>query len=464
MISTNSKPHHSDQQEHLYSINIHSFELYSFLSLTPYPQSLLGCSYLIHPQPFIMKTATLLSTLILGLASASPLQKRQDLPIGDYDSAIAAGAGSDSGPPVGDAAPESVVSYDPTKVASEIVAHVTEESVAEATKDTAEVINVDIKRRGTPVTCTTRTFNGPRVTDPADTLAAFQNNPEFAEAATNAAKAANVPSGYAVVPGFVNLKASNQDPSYLTYISSKLTGYNPEVCAQHCNTLSGCNGFNICKSAGLVCHSKIYANQGKLEVYERVPLIISPVTQTPDSSSCPGLVTSPSATLIKCAFYGMPIEASKATNFGQLQGQFQVARAGSNAYIKTSAPSLDTFTGPVSFGNRTINAPAPVIENGYLRVQTFGTNVPFEPALCAASCDAQTAYNAKHGTFGGKPCIFFNAYIFYKNGQDGVFTCAYYSTPYGAARLLNKGQKDNSGNSFTPAMSYGYYKDGHYVA
>ena len=192
-------------------------------------------------------------------------------------------------------------------------------------------------------------------------------------------------------------------------------------------------------------------------------MIVSSTTQVPDKDVCPGLATSPSATLIKCAFYGMPLLVSTATNVGQFQGKFKVVVAGSNAYARTSAPSLDHYEGPVSFGNASINAPAPVIDHGYLRTQTFGTNVPYDPSLCAASCETQTEYNAAHGTNKGQACVFFNSYVLYKNGANGVFTCAYYGTPYGVAYAKNKGQFDKDGNKFTIGQSYGYYADGSYV-
>jgi hypothetical protein len=193
-----------------------------------------------------------------------------------------------------------------------------------------------------------------------------------------------------------------------------------------------------------------------------VPLVVSTLTQVPDAQTCPGLATSPSATLLKCAFYGISVTATQATNVGQFQGKFKVVIAGSNTYFRSSAPALDGYEGPNSFGNASINAPAPVINHGYLRVQTFGQNVPFDPSLCAASCAAQTAYNAEHN-IGLGPCVFFNIYVLQKNGADGVLTCTYYSTPYGVSYAKNKGQFDQAGNYYGVTQSYGYYLDGHYV-
>ncbi|KAK3944152.1 hypothetical protein QBC46DRAFT_305904 [Diplogelasinospora grovesii] len=404
----------------------------------------------------------ILSSLILGLAAATPvINQRQDAspssvspsstpnpaapPDAVVSAAQAAGSGSSDSADAGDAEPEEASTYDPTAVAADIAAQIANAPPAAVTSDAANLVTSDTRKRDVrdAVVCTTRTFNGPQVTVPTDSPGAFQAYQPFADAANEAAEAENVPQGYAVVPGFVNLQATAKDPSYLTYVSSKLASYNPAQCAAICDAMSGCTAFNI--------------------YYERVPLVVSKSTQVPDKNACPGLATSPSATLIKCAFYGMPLLYTEATNVGQFQGQFQVVMASSNAYVKSSAPSLDGYEGPVSFGNKAINAPAPVISHGFLRSQTFGTNVPYDPSLCATTCAALTTYNAKHGTMNGQACVFFDAYIWYKNGADGVFTCAFYGVPYGVSYATNVGQYNNAGDHWTVGSSYGYYLDGYYV-
>lgn len=399
----------------------------------------------------------IVSTLLLGLVSASPLhQKRQDLPIDSYDESVAAGADSTDSPPVGDAVPQVVETYDVEAVAADIKAAIVDTPPAEAQASTdapPEVITVNLKRSTNVVraeapatSCIARTSNGPAVHEP-DTPEAFTSFPAFSAAAQDSIKAANVPSGYAAVPNFVGLNVLAQDKSYITYVSSKLTGYDTKKCASICDTTAGCTAFNI--------------------YYERVPLEISKAKQVPDAAlGCPGAADATSATLIKCAFYGMPLTAAAAKSPAyQIQGSnFKVVYAGSTAFTKSTGPTVDGFQGPVSFGKAAINAPAPVIDHGYLRSQTFGTNVPFDPSLCAASCVAQTEYNRIHGTNKGQACVFFNAYVIYKNGQNGVFTCAYYGTSYGANYAKNIGQKDNSGNVWTIDNSFGYYLPGSYVA
>lgn len=92
--------------------------------------------------------------------------------------------------------------------------------------------------------------NAPAVVSPADDAASFLANPAFA-ATANAAAA---PPGYFLVEGFQNLPAGASDPSYLTYVSSPLDGYDPAQCAALCSggTIPGCNSFNICKSSPLL--------------------------------------------------------------------------------------------------------------------------------------------------------------------------------------------------------------------
>lgn len=190
-----------------------------------------------------------------------------------------------------------------------------------------------------------------------------------------------------------------------------------------------------------------------MTVYERVPLIVDPTTHTTNKDTCPGKADSPSATLIKCDFYGKPIFPGMATNTGQSQQEFKFVKAGSNAYIKSSAPTIDGYDGPISFGNAAISVPAPVAANGYIRSQTFGTNVPYDPNVCAQACTASAAYNTAHGK---APCVFFDAFVQYLNGANGVLTCNLYSKPWDASFATNVGRHDNSGNHWTIAMSYGY--------
>ena len=186
-----------------------------------------------------MRTTIALSSLVFGLAIAGPV-KRQELDLDDYE--VVATAVSAAAAPVGDVVPQTTEAYNPTSVAGAIVAQVTE-AAPSAITDSPKIVTI-AKRAAV---CTTRVANGPQVSIPSDTPEAFQANPEFSQKAKAAAEAENVPAGYASVPDFVDLKATAKNPSYLTYVSSKLVGYNPAQCAQLCDGMKGCNAFNICK-------------------------------------------------------------------------------------------------------------------------------------------------------------------------------------------------------------------------
>jgi hypothetical protein len=75
-----------------------------------------------------------------------------------------------------------------------------------------------------------------------DTPDAFLADPDFTTAATSAV----APPGYFLAEGYQNLQASASDPSYLTYVSSQLTSYDPAACATLCTNMAGCVSFNIC--------------------------------------------------------------------------------------------------------------------------------------------------------------------------------------------------------------------------
>lgn len=71
----------------------------------------------------------------------------------------------------------------------------------------------------------------------------------------------------------------------------------------------------------------------------------------------------------------------------------------------------------------------------------------------------KSAYNTRHAVAGGvapRLCVFFDAYVLYKNGANGVFTCTYYTEGYEASYATNVGQYDGSGNHYTIGHSYAY--------
>lgn len=295
---------------------------------------------------------TVLTFLFLGLAAT------QDLPIDQYESA--------EGSLVLDSAP-----FGPDNV------------------------TLVIEKRSEPTACADQVGNGPHV-DP-DTDTEFLAYPEFSKSAI--AAAAVPPQGYEASKGWVNLKGSNGDNTgYIGYVQSELTSYDPEYCANLCSDWSGatCSSFVI--------------------YYERDPELVWPTTGTPSTEYCPATVNSSSVTLIKCAFYSVPLYSGNATNVGQYQGDFHLVIAGSTAFNVMDAPICDGFTGPVDLGNAALNIPAPVILNGYLSVELF-PNTAYDPRLCAIQCKDTSAWNQALGI--NVECTSFDAYVIYMNGING---------------------------------------------
>lgn len=99
-----------------------------------------------------------------------------------------------------------------------------------------------LKRAANATTCTggtpQPTGSGP-VSTP-DTPAGFQANAAYGSAASSAA----TPSGF--TKSFTNLNGATSAYAYLGFTS--LSAYNPTTCASQCNTMVGCQAFNICKS------------------------------------------------------------------------------------------------------------------------------------------------------------------------------------------------------------------------
>jgi hypothetical protein len=90
--------------------------------------------------------------------------------------------------------------------------------------------------------------------------------------------------------------------------------------------------------------------------------------------------------------------------------------------------------------------------------QTFSSVQPYDPSVCAAACVAKTAANKAAQNSSGiyDTCYYFNAYVLYKNGAGGVFTCNFYSQPLDASAATNTGSKDAKSNLYTPGFSFAY--------
>ncbi|RWA11047.1 hypothetical protein EKO27_g4042 [Xylaria grammica] len=127
---------------------------------------------------------------------------------------------------------------------------------------------------------------------------------------------------------------------------------------------------------------------------------------------------SQSTTLIKCVFWGSPTSVDNAKNTGFRYYDFDIVIAGSNAYDSLAAPLEDGYAAPESLGTAQLNAPSDCGGfDTYLGSKMF-TDGPFDPALCAAACTAQSEYNLAHPPTVGsaQTCQFFNTYLLLKNG------------------------------------------------
>jgi hypothetical protein len=171
-----------------------------------------------------MKFSNAIPVAFFGLAIAAPVAEPQDI---DFDAYNAIPIADDVTAPIGASVVETVI-YNPTSAASVAVAAATGGSTPDLQKRTACAANSP----------------GNYATVSPDTVDAFLASSDFATQATSAV----APPGYFLSAGFQNLHASASNPSYLTYVSSSLTSYDPAKCATLCNNMAGCNSFNICKS------------------------------------------------------------------------------------------------------------------------------------------------------------------------------------------------------------------------
>ena len=236
------------------------------------------------------------------------------------------------------------------------------------------------------------------------------------KAAQNAGDAA-APAGY--VKEFIDASGSTEQIGYLTYKIIESGAYDVQKCADFCDSEKFCLGFNI--------------------FYERDPS----VDPTSDCQN-PEPITN-----TKCSIYGYPVAKASATNQGQWRQQFNVVIVGSNGYSKLAptckpAPTVTGFKEPENLP-AAINAPL-IIKNGkeydtYNGMRLFNDG-PFDPQLCAAACDSQTAFDKEHivdaeGNY--KPCNFFTSYILTKNGAPLGTYCALYTQAWGQDKAVNTG-------------------------
>ncbi|KAI4944730.1 hypothetical protein J4E91_008417 [Alternaria rosae] len=332
-----------------------------------------------------------------GCASALP----QSIPLGEVAEIPAAPI---TETPLGEGAGTKVVPYSPDAVIADTFASVLADP-ASADKS--------LKRRGWD--CSEQPLGKGPVPNP-DTPEAFLAIEEISKAANDA----STPAGY--VNKFKNLKGSNNAVAYLGY--KTLDTYDTQACADSCTEKEGCSAFNI--------------------FYERDPSVVPA-----DSCSNPA-----STTVIKCVLWGSPVTAETAVNSGQWRADFHVVIAGSNGYDSERVVPVDGYSGE-SLGNVAINAPNDCNgDDTYMGYKLFNDGQPFEPARCAAACEAETKWNVEHLN-SRMLCKFFNTYVLMKNGEPQGQYCSMYTQKWAKSVAVNDGQYRGD-DHYTIASSYSY--------
>jgi len=84
----------------------------------------------------------------------------------------------------------------------------------------------------------------------------------------------------------------------------------------------------------------------------------------------------------------------------------------------------------------------------------FNDGQPFEPARCAAACEAETKWNVEHLN-SRMLCKFFNTYVLMKNGEPQGQYCSMYTQKWAKSVAVNDGQYRGD-DHYTIASSYSY--------
>lgn len=263
-----------------------------------------------------------------------------------------------------------------------------------------------------------------------DTHSAFQSDAAIASAASSAP----VPAGYS--QNFANLQGASSAYAYMGY-SVITTGYDTAKCASKCDAIDGCLAFNI--------------------YFERDPTV-EPST---------GCEDPPAFANIKCSFWGGAVDSNTATNTGQWRSSFQVGIAGSNGYtsLKIGAP-IAGWDVPQKLDNAAMNAPLRDCAGTwtYLGYKIFQSG-PYDPRLCSAACDAQTAYNVAHPPSSGKApkCAAFGTYALSVTNKTGTYQqgqmCTMYTSFWDKQYAINTVAYDDSiGAKYTYSYSFFYSK------
>lgn len=120
------------------------------------------------------------------------------------------------------------------------------------------------------------------------------------------------------------------------------------------------------------------------------------------AASCPNPTP---VTLIKCVYWGGPVDLDNAVNYGQYREQFHVVIAGSNGYTNNSIATPPGYDVPVYLGTSAIMAPPdPYGFDSYMGVAMFNSG-PFDIQLCADACTLRSQYALANPPTDGSPAI-----------------------------------------------------------
>ncbi|KAK8040188.1 hypothetical protein PG993_008599 [Apiospora rasikravindrae] len=144
------------------------------------------------------------------------------------------------------------------------------------------------------------------------------------------------------------------------------------------------------------------------------------------------------------ASFGEDRSARRTATRGGYIGQFHVVIAGSNGYVKTKFGALPGYTNPLngSAVDAAINAPPDCTgANTFMGAKVF-TSGPFDVGLCAAACEAQTAYNLQYPPAYGAPltCQLFNTYMLLRDGLSVGQYCVMYTEFWDNSHMTNHGE------------------------
>ncbi|EOD50534.1 putative carbohydrate-binding -like protein [Neofusicoccum parvum UCRNP2] len=256
----------------------------------------------------------------------------------------------------------------------------------------------------------------------------------FTKDPTIASVANNAPTPTAYYQNFKNQLGANSAYAYMGYTVLQ-HGYDVNACATQCSSMAGCLSFNI--------------------YFERDPV------QEPGA----GCDKPAAFANIKCSFWGSALDISTATNFGQWRDKFQVAIAGSNAYTSNKIGGKITgWTDPLNLNNAAMQAPLRDCGGTwtYMGYKLFQSG-PFDVNLCAAACDAQTAYNIAHPPSSGYTplCAAFDTYQLTMTNNTGSYVqgqmCTMYTSAWDAKYATNTvAYNDGIGAKYTYSMSFFY--------